>query len=146
MERILHFTKTENVKMYQDAVKVPIGGWTDSRLTNMSKNDHARQQSATNPKTGRRMANWEGKRHVLPTNVLHKAPVCHNTGHSAAFPEWLPEFFVKLLTDKGDTVLDPFVGSGTTVRVARQLDRTAIGIDMDKECVDKLRNGLMLYG
>lgn len=140
-ERILHFTKTENIKMYQDAVKVPIGDWTDARLSNMSENDQTRQRSATNPKTGRRMANWEGKKMVLPTNVLHKPPVCHNTGHSAAFPEWLPEFFIKLLTNRGDLVLDPFVGSGTTVKVAERLERKSVGIDTDYTCVAKLREG-----
>ena len=137
-ERILHFSKTYDVKMHQDAVRVPIGDWTEARLSNMSENDMTRQQSATNPKTGRRMANWEGKKTVLPTNVIHKAPVCHNTGHSAAFPEWLPEFFIKLLTNEGDVVLDPFVGSGTTMRVAERLGRKAMGIDMDRECVAKL--------
>lgn len=138
-ERILHFSKTCDIKMNQDAVKVPIGDWTNARLTNMSNNDKKRMPSATNPKSGRRMANWDGKKMVLPTNVLHKAPVCHNTGHSAAFPEWLPEFFIKLLTNKGDVVLDPFVGSGTTIRVAARLGRTPIGIDIQRECIDKLK-------
>lgn len=138
-ERILHFSKTSDIKMCQDAVRVPIGDWTEARLSNMSKNDMTRQQSATNPKTGRCMANWEGKKMVLPTNVIHKAPICHNTGHSAAFPEWLPDFFIKLLTDEGDVVLDPFVGSGTTMRVAKRLGRTAMGIDMDRDWTDKLR-------
>lgn len=59
--------------------------------------------------------------------------------HSAAFPEWLPGFFVKLLTDKDDTVMDPFVGSGTTTRVATKLDRAPIGIDIKREYVDRLR-------
>lgn len=145
-ERILHFTKTSNVKMDQDAVRIPIGDWTDARLTNMSDNDSMRMQSATNPKTGRRMAYWKGKKTVLPTNVLHKAPVCHNTGHSAAFPEWLPEFFIKLLTDEGDVVLDPFVGSGTTVRVAERLGRIPIGIDMNRAYVDRLQGVLVVNG
>lgn len=137
-ERILHFSKTRDVKMHQDAVRVPIGDWTGARLSNMSDNDMTRQQSATNPKTGRRIAAWDKKKWVYPTNVLHKAPVCHNTGHSAAFPEWLPEFFILLLTGKGDVVLDPFVGSGTTIRVAERLGRVPIGIDIQQEYVDRI--------
>ena len=143
-ERILHFSKTCDVKMNQDAVRVPIGDWTEARLSNMSKNDLTRQQSATNSKMGRRIAAWEKRTLVYPTNVLHKPPICHNTHHSAAFPEWLPEFFIKLLTNQGDVVLDPFVGSGTTIRVAEKLGRMPIGIDIQQEYVDNLiNNGLV---
>lgn len=132
-ERLLHFAKTRDLKMNQDAVKVPIGDWTAKRLANMSENDRRRQESATRSKVGRRMANWEGKETVYPTNVLHRSPVAHNTRHSAAYPEWLPEFFIKLFTDEGDVVLDPFLGSGTTCRVARRLNRLAVGIEINPD-------------
>ena len=121
--------------MRQGAVKVPIGDWTKARLRNMSENDLSRQNSATNPKYGRRIAAWEGKETVYPTNVLHKSPVAHNTGHSAAFPEWLPEFFINLFTDVGDVVLDPFCGSGTTFRVASRMERIPVGIEINSEYV-----------
>ena len=130
-ERLPHFAKTPNIKMRQDAVKVPIGGWTDKRLNNMSSNDLSRQESSTRSGVGRRIANWQGKAMVYPTNVLHKSPVANNTGHSAAFPEWLPEFFIKLFTDVGDVVLDPFLGSGTTYRVAARLGRIPVGIELN---------------
>ena len=131
-ERLLHFSKTRSVKMNQDAVKVPVGDWTKTRLANMSDTDRRRRESATGSNIGRRIAAWESRPLVNPTNVLHHPPICHNTGHSAAFPEWLPEFFVKLFTDEGDVVLDPFLGSGTTYRVAQQLNRTPVGIEIDK--------------
>lgn len=131
-ERILHFAKTPDIKMNQDAVKVPIGEWTQKRLANMSDNDFERQESDTESGVGRRIANWVDKELVYPSNVLHKSPVAHNTGHSAAFPEWLPEFFILLFTDEGDVVLDPFVGSGTTYRVAQRLGRVPIGIEIDR--------------
>ena len=67
---------------------------------------------------------------VYPTNVLHRSPVAHNTGHSAPFPNWLPEFFIKLFTDAGDLVVDPFAGGGTTVRTAAILGRKGIGIEI----------------
>ena len=135
-ERILHFSKTRDIKMRQDAVKIPIGDWTQSRLRNMSENDRSRQESSTNSKIGRRISAWEGKNTVYPTNVLHKSPVAHNTGHSAAFPGWLPEFFIKLFTDEGDVVLDPFSGSGTTYRIAERLDRVPVGIEIKSEYVE----------
>ena len=134
-ERLLHFSKTPSFKMNQDAVKVPIGDWTEARLRNMSESDRVRRLSSTKSGVGRRISAWEGKRSVYPSNVLHKSPVCHNTGHSAAFPEWLPDFFIRLFSDEGDVVLDPFLGSGTTYRVARRLNRTPLGIEMDRKAV-----------
>lgn len=132
-ERLLHFSKTSDVKMNQDSVKLPVGEWTKKRLANMSAHDRSRRESATQSKIGRRIAAWEGRKLVYPSNVLHRSPVAHNTGHSAAFPEWLPEFFIYLFTDEGDVVLDPFLGSGTTYRVAQRLDRVPVGIEMDRD-------------
>lgn len=49
--------------------------------------------------------------------------------HPARFPAALPEFFIKLLTDEGDVVLDPFAGSNTTGAVSEKLQRLWIAID-----------------
>ncbi len=140
-ERLLHFSKTKDFKMRQNAVRIPIGGWTNARLKNMSQNDRRRMDSATQSKIGRRISAWEGKDSVYPSNVLHKPPVCHNTGHSAAFPEWLPEFFIKLFTDKGDVVLDPFSGSGTTFKVASSLQRIPIAIEINPDYIISQERG-----
>ena len=129
-ERVLHFAKTRDVKMHQEAVMVPTGDWTKARLKNMSSNDRSRQESATRSGVGRRISAWQGRTLAYPSNVLHASPVAHNTGHSAPFPEWLPEFFIKLLTNPGDLVVDPFAGSGTTARVALRLGRQAVGIEI----------------
>ena len=131
-ERLLHFSKTSDIRMNQDAVKVPVGDWTKTRLANMSENDRMRRESATGSNIGRKIAAWEDRKTVFPSNVLHQPPVCHNTGHSAAFPDWLPEFFIELFTNEGDIVLDPFLGSGTTFRVARQLNRIPVGIEIEE--------------
>ena len=136
-ERILHFSKSKDITMNQEAVKIPIGDWTHARLRNMSDRDRVRQKSATHSKVGRKISAWEDRQTVYPSNVLHKPPVCHNTGHSAAFPEWLPEFFIKLFTNKGDIVLDPFSGSATTYRVAKRLSRIPIGIESNQAYIDE---------
>ena len=130
-ERLLHFSKTSDFKMNQEAVKVPIGQWTKKRLVNLAQADYFRHESATESKVGRNMSAWLGKKTVYPSNVLYRSPVTHNTGHSAAFPEWLPDFFIKLLSDENDVVLDPFCGSGTTFRVAQSLKRIPIGIEIN---------------
>lgn len=51
--------------------------------------------------------------------------------HPARFPRALPEFFIRFLTDTGDTVVDIFGGSGTTGEVCEQLGRTWRTIDLD---------------
>ena len=53
--------------------------------------------------------------------------------HFATFPPELPERCIKAGSREGDTVLDPFIGSGTTALVARQLGRNAVGIDLSAE-------------
>ncbi|MBI4213263.1 MAG: site-specific DNA-methyltransferase [Chloroflexi bacterium] len=52
-------------------------------------------------------------------------------GHPAAFPPELPRRLIKLFSFKGDTVLDPFNGSGTTTAVARSLGRLGIGFEIE---------------
>ena len=129
-ERCLHFTKAKKFKMNQDAVRVPMGDWADSRLRSLGKNDVVRYDSQVGSGFGKNIANWQGRTMAYPTNVLHLATECGNKEHSAAFPRALPEWFIKLLTDEGDTVLDPFAGSGTTCEVAIRLNRAAIGVEI----------------
>jgi site-specific DNA-methyltransferase (cytosine-N4-specific) len=53
--------------------------------------------------------------------------------HFATFPEALVEPCIKAGSREGDTVLDPFAGSGTTLAVARRLGRKAIGIELQPD-------------
>jgi hypothetical protein len=55
--------------------------------------------------------------------------------HPARFPEALPEFFIKFLTDPGDVVLDIFAGSNTTGSTAERLGRRWIAVDCDRDYV-----------
>jgi len=61
------------------------------------------------------------------------------TGYPTQKPILLLEQIIKIATDKGDTVLDPFCGSGTTLVSAKLLDRNYIGIDISKDAVDLTR-------
>lgn len=57
------------------------------------------------------------------------------SGHQWQKPISLMERLVKIYTEKGDTVLDPFCGSGRTLQACRNLGRSSIGIDINKKWV-----------
>jgi len=134
-ERCLHFTKQRQFKMNQNAVRVPMGDWANTRLKSLGKNDVVRFESQVGNAFAKNIANWQGRTLAYPTNVLHLATETGNKNHSAAYPLTLPQWFIKLFTDAGDTVLDPFAGSGTTLQAALELGRHAIGIDVAPEFV-----------
>ncbi len=82
---------------------------------------------------------------AIPGNILtiantesnsHYLRRCRAAGlhpHPARFPAGLPEFFVKMLTDPGDAVLDPFAGSNVTGEVCERLRRRWIAVDLVRE-------------
>ena len=72
------------------------------------------------------MTLWD-MNNVMPNQVLEK--------DIAAFPEELPYRAIKLFSYVGEIVLDPFAGSGTTMKMARQLGRNSIGIEIKKSLI-----------
>lgn len=129
-ERLLQFNKNRKFNMYQDQVMVPMGEWAKSRLKKLSQTDKVRDNSKVGSGFGKNISNWLNRDMAYPTNVLHLATECSNRNHSAAFPEELPEWFIRLFTKEYDTVLDPFMGSGTTIKVANRMKRHSVGIDV----------------
>lgn len=132
-ERLLQFNKQRKFHMYQDAVKVPVGDWADTRLSKLSDTDRVRDESKVDSGFGKNISNWIGRDTVYPDNVIHMATECSNRNHSAVFPEKLPSWFINLFTKEGDLVLDPFMGSGTTAVAAVNLNRDFLGIDIQEQ-------------
>ncbi len=64
-------------------------------------------------------------------NIKERQP-----GHPNQLPEVYLERLIRAYTNPGDLVLDPFVGSGTTLVVAEALDRKSIGIDVSLSNID----------
>jgi len=83
------------------------------------------------------MTLWE-MTNVLPGSELEK--------DIAAFPEELPYRFIKLFSYKGETVLDPFAGSGTTMKIARDLGRNSIGIEIKKSLIPIIKKKVGFEG
>lgn len=138
-ERLLQFNKQKNFQMYQESVMVPMGDWAKTRLKNLSETDKTRDNSKVGSGFGKNISNWVDRDKAYPSNVLHLATECSNKNHSAAFPEELPEWFIKLFTQGGDTVLDPFMGSGTTNMVAQRLRRNSVGIEIVPEYYEMVK-------
>lgn len=141
-ERLIQFNKQRKFNMYQESVMVPVGDWAKTRLVNLSETDRIRDESNVGSGFGKNISNWVGRDMVYPNNVLHLATECANRNHSAAFPLDLPKWFIKLFTEVGDTVLDPFLGSGTTALAAAELGRRYIGIDLNADYVTLSRERL----
>ena len=59
-------------------------------------------------------------------------------GHEAMFPEELPRRLIRMFTFEGDTVLDPFLGSGTTVKAALDLARNAVGYEINPDFLEAI--------
>ncbi|GAH43291.1 unnamed protein product [marine sediment metagenome] len=83
------------------------------------------------------MTLWEMK-NVMPGSHLEK--------DIAAFPGELAKRVIKLFSYKGETALDPFLGSGTTMKVARDLGRDSIGIEIKKSLIPVIKEKLGFKG
>jgi site-specific DNA-methyltransferase (adenine-specific) len=95
----------------------------------------------------------KGKRHKVDKKIKEKSKIsakewqdwainsiwemqpakAKSEGHPAPFPDELPKRLIRLHSFYGDTVLDPFLGTGTTAKVANELGRKAIGYELNKE-------------
>jgi DNA modification methylase len=130
-ERCLHFTKTLDYQFYPNAL------CTKSTSKYCGSNERRKNKGAFSTKNGSNMA--MGKRitgdMVRPSNVFSFPTSCISIGHPAVFPPELPSRFIRLMTNEGDIVLDPFMGSGTTGLVCKQLGRNYIGIESKAEYV-----------
>ncbi|MFH1978640.1 MAG: site-specific DNA-methyltransferase [Candidatus Aenigmatarchaeota archaeon] len=112
-EYIFWFTKNKDNYTYNlDDVKIPALNYRPDRFKSQLKN---------------------------PTDVWYMQMISGNyperTIHPAQYPEEMIERIIKVASNENDVVLDPFIGSGTTARVAKDLNRNFIGYDTNKDYV-----------
>ena len=129
------FTKTNQYKFFPNEVLVKSDSkWIASELQRKNKGEHPVKNGS-----GLNMSRRYVSDMVRPSNVLTLAVDTTNHLHPATFPIGLPEFFIKLMSESGDLVFDPFAGSGTTLLAAKQLGRRYLGCDVKVEYVDIAR-------
>jgi site-specific DNA-methyltransferase (adenine-specific) len=68
--------------------------------------------------------------------------VSNTKGHPAPFPDEIPDRLIQLYTVEGETVLDPFGGSGTTMKVAKKLNRTSIVYEINSAYIELIKQNV----
>jgi DNA modification methylase len=125
-EYVFWFGKTRDVTFNLADVGVP------------PKSDKRGTKGLSKRSSGRPMkdAAARGLEWTDPGNVITCPVARGRSSHSARMPEALARFFIRLASNPGDVVLDPFLGSGTTARVARRLGRHWLGFDLRLDRLD----------
>jgi site-specific DNA-methyltransferase (adenine-specific) len=137
-EHLFHFAKTARYHCDPDAVLLP----SESDYAGDGKRRRNKGAHTVNNGSGMNMSSRFQGDLVRPSNVLRCATSNINQSHSAAFPEELPEFFIKLFCPENGVVLDPFAGSGTTCIAAKKAKRRYIGIDNTDAHVQEIEKRL----
>lgn len=127
IEFVLWFGKP---KFNTDAVRRP---YSPATLTRYQTPPSLRHESngtrkAQAPKTAHELGSRPAT--VITMPALETEEFC---GHPAQFPLRLPTWFISASTKEGDGVIDPFCGSGTTLLAAKNLNRRAIGIEIEEK-------------
>ena len=119
------FTKTNKYKFFPNEVLVPS---TNKFLDREKKRKNKGAHPCING-SGMNMSKRYVSDMVRPSNVIMLPTDTTNHEHPASFPLALPTFFIKLMTEHGDTVFDPFMGGGTTLLAAKNEGRYWMGCD-----------------
>ena len=135
------FLLTKSAKYYYDnnAIREPVSdvslkraeyGWDCDRPS--TKNASMNGEGIHTKKMGNRFVNPDGRNKRSVWTITTKP---YKDAHFAVFPPTIPELCIKAGSKEGDTVLDPFFGSGTTGWVAQRLGRQWIGIELNAEYI-----------
>ncbi len=131
---VIHEVKSNGLASFRMKIRgihsLPFGGQEGGRLTQINNKGF----------TIIRIYNRAMKRDVIETAVESiKA-----SKHPAIYPECIIQELLKLLTKKGDVVLDPYIGSGTTAVACKKLERNYIGFEINSDycenAIDRIKN------
>jgi DNA modification methylase len=147
LEYIFHFVRDgKQIQTFVDEVREPYKEISLKRMASapVSVHDTVDEHGVTKLNTKRVQPNPKGK---IPTTVFRfntagvlKGEKSAAGKHPAPFNPEMPTWFIKYLTKSGDVVLDPFMGSGTTAAVCKQMERQYVGFELNeayKEFIEK---------
>ncbi|CEJ43458.1 DNA methylase N-4/N-6 (Type IIS restriction enzym e M1 protein (Mod)) [Umezakia ovalisporum] len=132
-ESIIHFRKSDFVKINIDDVRIPYGAHT------LKYPSHPQAETSAYGKgTTKKHNSWTPHpKGAKPKDVIEIPTTCNGMGektpHPTQKPEELIRKFVLASSEKGNLIVDPFSGSGTTIVVAEQLNRYWMGCDLSVE-------------
>lgn len=132
-EPVFHFCSQQEIKFRPDAVSI--------------ETEAAFSYAPDNPKSATGFFSNRGRPDIAqpgmarPSNVLKIGAETRQTdNHSAPFPVALPEWFIKAFSDEGDNILDPFMGSGSSLLAAHKTGRTGYGVELSPAYCDVILN------
>lgn len=145
VEYCFQFAKTTEWQFFPEQCLTP-ARWDRKDVERRKKLKHNYERVNEPSGQGRKRVQ-AGPDMVRPSTLLHMEPefLPNPTEHPARFPVGLPEFFVKLLSEEGQLVFDPFGGTCTTAVAAEKLDRRWLLTEMDAAYTtvlpERLENG-----
>jgi DNA modification methylase len=160
-EPVFHFTRDEAIKFNPDAVSHrsddcfdyspnnPKSTSGSGLLGSGKRGGMAAEQSAIGAAMRKtRQSDEQGRFTGLarPSNVIEAKTESGQGSHSAPFPRSLVAFFVLAFSDAGDVVLDPFMGSGTSMAAAHVLDRSGYGCEISPGYCDVIVRRMINLG
>lgn len=106
---------------------------------NLGVNTFTERDGSKSERTKKVTAEFGMRHNVWLGKTRGQEEMCEELKHPAMMPKWLARDLIISWSNPGDTVLDPFVGSGTTAEMALELGRRAIGMDLNPDYVEMAR-------
>jgi len=134
VEFIFWFTKDDKFTFNLDDIRVEYNEKSVKRMKTQLIKRYSRTENDQKV-----YKNWApNPKGALPTTLVNISSEVKKVAdnHVAVFPVSLPEYFIKGSTNEGDTVLDPFMGTGTTAIAALNLKRNYLGFELQQSYID----------
>ena len=144
-QNVFFYSKTSDFKFNPSYRDYSVSTNVDQTMQKRVKDDRNKSVYARDEKNGSVISN--GSKKGVPLSDVWEIPFLNpkakeRVGYPTQKPVLLLNQIINLVTDEGDTVLDPFCGSGTTLVASKILNRHSIGIDISDEAIELTKTRL----